>query len=304
MLKSQRKITLAESVSLFLTDRKSRGYTQGTLRFYRDKLTLFQRWSATQGIVHLDEITPHTLRAYFVSLIDRGNSQGAQNAAARGIRAFLRWCEAEELITTPPLRNVTIPKPPKNILPALTPDEVQRLLAVAPDARATATVYFLLDAGVRIGEFVALNGEDIDLATGQVIVRMGKGGKTRLVRISSATRRALIVYYKAAGWAEGDTPVWRNERTEKRLTVSGVRRILAGMGREAKVKGAYPHQFRRTFAVWMLRRGVNLYTLARVMGHSGIEVLRRYLPLVEDDVATAHEMASIVDHYLRGSIRK
>lgn len=297
---SQRRITLAESVSLFLADRKSRGYASGTLRFYRDKLTLFQRWCARQGIDHLDDITPHTLRAYFVSLIDRGNSQGAQNAAARGIRAFLRWCAAEELITTPPLRNVSIPKPPKNVLPAFTPDEVQRLLAVAPDARARATVYFLLDTGIRIGEFVALNGEDIDLATGQVIVRMGKGGRTRIVRISSSTRRALIAYYKAAGWAEGETPVWRNERTEGRLTVSGARRILAGMGREAKVKGANPHQFRRTFAVWMLRRSVNLYTLARVMGHSGIEVLRRYLPLVEDDVTTAHEQASIVDHFLHG----
>lgn len=303
-MKTQHNITLAESVSLFLADRRARGYASGTSRFYRDKLTLFQRWCATQGIVHLDDITPHTLRAYFISLIDRGNTPGAQNAAARGIRAFLRWCAVEELTTATPLHNVFMPKPPKNILPALTPDEVQRLLAVAPDARARATVYFLLDTGIRIGEFVALNGEDIDLATGQVIVRMGKGGKTRLVRISSSSRRALIAYYKAAGWAERETPVWRNERTEGRLTVSGARRILASMGKEAQVKGANPHQFRRTFAVWMLRRGVNLYTLARVMGHSGIEVLRRYLPLVEDDVTTAHEQASIVDHYLHGRAKK
>lgn len=299
-MSGQRKITIAEAVSLFLSDRKARGYAPGTLRFYRDKLTLFERWNAGQRIEHLDAITPHTVRAYFVSLIDRGNSTGAQNAAGRGIRAFLRWCAAEELVSGAPLRNVAIPKPPKQVLPAFSPADVQKLLAAAPDPRARAMIYVLLDTGARASELVALNGSDIDIATGQVTIRKGKGGKTRIVQISSTTRRHLLAYFRAAGWAEGDSPVWRNERTEGRLTVSGLRQILKTVGRDAGVKGCSPHQFRRTHAVWMLRRGVNLYVLARQMGHSGIEVLKRYLPLVEEDVAEAHHRAAIVDHYLHG----
>src|SRR5688572_4147673 len=100
---SQRSIALKEAVALFIADRKSRGFSANTLRFYRDKLGLFTRWCIAQESVSLDAVTPHTVRAYFAYLIDRGNSQGAQNAAGRGIKTFLRWCEAEELTQSKPL---------------------------------------------------------------------------------------------------------------------------------------------------------------------------------------------------------
>jgi len=189
---NQRSIGLKEAVSLFIADRKSRGFTPNTLRFYRDKLGLFARWCAGQEIASLDQVTPHTVRAYFAYLIDRGNSQGAQNAAGRGIKTFLRWCEAEELTAGKPLRNVKIPTPPKQVLPAFTPQDVQKLLAVAPDARARALVLFLLDTGLRVSELVALNGGDIDIAEGTVTVRKSKTGRSRIAYLSASTRKALI----------------------------------------------------------------------------------------------------------------
>lgn len=296
---NQRIISTIEAYRLFLADRKSQGLEAGTLRFYKDKVGLFARWCEANGYTSVADITPAIVRAYFAHLRDKGNSQGTQNAAGRGIRAFLRWCEAEEITEAHPLRNVKIPRPPKEVLPAFTPADVQKLLAVAPDERSRALVLFLLDTGIRVGELCRLNGEDIDIAAGTVLIRRGKTGKTRTVFLSAASRKALLAYWKVAGWPEGYTPVWRNERNGKRLTDSGIRQPLQEMGREAGVKGAKPHQFRRTFAITALRAGVDLHTLARMMGHSGLQVLKQYLDISDADTRAAHERASVVDTFLK-----
>lgn len=296
---TSRSITLAEAVSLFLADRRARGYTPATVKFYAGKLGFFCRWCEGTGVTHLDHVTPHVIRAHFAYLIDRGNNQGGQNAAGRAIRTLIRWCIAEELIDTNPLRNVRIPTPSKQVLPAFTPHDVKKLLAVAPDERATALVLFLLDTGMRVSEVARLNGEDIDLSAGTVAVRTSKTGRSRIAFLSAQTRKTLIRYYKRAGWAEGAEPVWRTTSGDNRITSSGIRQILKAMGNEAGVKGASPHQFRRTFAIWSLRRGVNLHVLARLMGHAGITVLRQYLDITDTDLSEAHRQAAIVESFLK-----
>lgn len=291
----ERNLPLGIAVSLFIADRRARGHAPGTVRFYRDKLGLFTRWCDAQGIVEVQQVTPLTLRAYFAHLIERGNAQGAQNAAGRGIKTFLRWCELEELTDARPLRNVVIPQPPKQVQPAFTPLEIKRLLSVAPDARARAIALVLLDTGMRVSELCALDGGDVDVTEGQIRVRKGKGGKSRTVYLSAQSRRALLAYYKNAGWPEEEEPVWRTERTGVRLNHQGVRLTLKAMGKEASVKVVRPHQFRRTFALESLRAGVDLHTLARLMGHSDIAILRQYLDLDDTDTAEAHRRAAIVD---------
>ena len=292
-------ISLKEAYNLFLVDRRSRGFTPATLRFYRDKVGLFVRWCESQAATQLDDLNPHLIRAYFVALIDKGNNDATRNGAGRGIRAFCLWAVADGLLKSSPLTNVSIPRPPKAIPPAFSRDDVKKLYTVAPDARSRALVLFLLDTGVRVQELANLNGDDVNMSTGEVRVRRGKGSKDRTVYMGARSRRALIGYYGEAGWAEGEEPVWRNERNDNRLTDSGIRRLLRVLGEEAGVKHSHPHTFRRTFALWNLRAGMNIYTLARLMGHSDIQILKTYLALVEGDLAEAHRRAGIVDNLLK-----
>lgn len=295
----KRTLSLKEAYSLFLVDRKSRGYTRDTVRFYRDKVGLFVRWCEAQGATQLRDLTPSLLRSYFVALIDKGNNEATRNAAGRGLRAFCRWALAEGLLTSSPLENVAIPRPPREILPAFTPQDVKKLHTAAPDARSRALLLFLLDTGVRVQECARLNGGDLDMAAGEVRVRQGKGRKDRTVYIGARTRRALIAYFGTAGWPEETQPLWRNERNDERLTDSGIRRLLRLVGEAAGVKHCHPHTFRRTFALTCLRAGMNIYALARLMGHRDITVLRHYLALVESDLAAAHAAASPVDRALK-----
>jgi integrase/recombinase XerD len=194
--------------------------------------------------------------------------------------------------------NVRIPAPPKEVLPAFAPRDVQALLAAA-DARGRAMILLLLDTGVRMREFLDLNGADVDMDAGTVRVQRGKTGKSRTTFVSPPTVKALLAYYREQGWPEGDEPLWRNLRTGERLTDSGVRGILNDAAQTAGMKSARPHQFRRTFALWSLRQGVDVHTLAKLMGHADITVLKRYLDLDESDTRAAHTKADIVRRFLK-----
>lgn len=294
-----RSITLAAAASLFVSDRKAQRMAPGTVRFYAEKLGNFTGWCEGQGIELLDDVNPILVRSYFAWLIEKDYAPNTQNMLGRAVRAFLRWCWIEELMGSNPMGNVKIPSPPKEVLPALKPTDVRAMLDAAPDARAKAMILVLLDTGVRAREFIDLNGGDVDLDSGTVRVRRGKTGRSRTAFLSMPTVKALIAYYRAQGWPDDDDALWRNRRTRERLTDSGMRQILKETASAAGVKDATPHAFRRTFALWSLRQGIDLHTLAKLMGHANIEVLKQYLDLDETDTLEAHRKANIVGNYLK-----
>lgn len=92
--------------------------------------------------------------------------------------------------------------------------------------------------------------------------------------------------------------MWLSTTRQRRLTISGVQQLLRRLGRAAGVENCSPHTFRRTFAIWSLRNGMNLFRLARLMGHRDISVLRQYLYLLKEDLRAAHAQYGSVDRLL------
>lgn len=184
-----------------------------------------------------------------------------------------------------------IPKLPKKILPAFEAADVQRLLAACERDRALV----LLDTGLRAAELVALNGGNVNERSGAVTVREGK---RRIVYLGAQARRALLKHWRERTPGAG-APVWASVTTGARLTESGLRQLLKRLGRRAGVPHCHPHTFRRTFALESLRGSMDIYTLARLMGHENIAVLKPYLALAERDLQAAHAKASPVDRLLK-----
>jgi len=180
---------------------------------------------------------------------------------------------------------------------SFTPDEIKRLLTAAESARDKAIILCLLDTGCRAGEFCAWDRGDVDLSTGGVVVQSAKtkGRKTRVVYLGTRARKAMLKHLRNVD-AGQDAPIWVSKTKGRRLNVNGLQQVLQRIGKKAKIVGVSPHKFRRTFAITCLRNGMNVYALARLMGHSSIETLRFYLGLVESDLADAHKRAGPVDH--------
>ena len=146
--------------------------------------------------------------------------------------------------------------------------------------RDTAIFLCLFDTGARAREFLAVDLEDINQATGEILIRLGKGRKPRYVFIGRTARKALRRYLKA----RRDThPALWVTREGDRLEYPGLRSLITRRAKQAKIKPPAIHDFRRGFCLAMLRAGVDLYTLARLMGHADITVLSRYLKLTDQD---------------------
>jgi integrase/recombinase XerD len=282
----------------FLLAKRAEGRSPATIVFYRQQLGHFLAYCEAQVLSRISELTPANLRAFLLWLAETGHNPGGVHAAYRIVKAYLRWYEYE--VDPPDWRNpIRRVKPPRVSLEPLEPaglDIVQALLdTCAPDilgARDRALLLALLDTGARARELLAFSRTDCNPTTGAVLVRHGKGDKPRTVFLGRRARSALRAYLKLR---RDDHPALWLAETGVPLGYSGLRGMVQRRAKTAGVAAPTLHAFRRAFALNMLRAGVDVITLARLMGHASLTVLQRYLKQMPDDLQAAHALGSPAD---------
>lgn len=293
--------TVPSEVQDFLLDRQANNVSPATLRWHTHALRHWLTFCEDNSITTTALVTPRHLRHFLVDLAKRHNPGGVSNIY-RSVKAFVRWYAAEyqPLGWTDPLAKVRTPTVPDEILSPVPAADVQAMLArctprTFTGERDRALLLLLLDTGVRRQEVLDLNIGDVNLETGAVLVRQGKGRKGRTVFVGARARRALLSYYRMRGNTDPDTPLWLTDEGN-RLTITGLREILRRRARSANVAVPTPHSFRRAFAINCLRNGMDLVTLQRLMGHASLAIITKYLQLVNDDLQAAHAKYGVVDN--------
>jgi len=291
---------LAEWVRRFLIDRKAQNLSPGTHGFYQKKLRLFLTYCDGQIITSISELTPTNLRQFLFYLEEKGHNPGGIHTFYRTLRTFLNWYEAE---AEPegwrnPIKKVKAPKVELEPIQPVELDTVSAMVKTCDHESFTGTrdkaiLFALLDTGARAAELLAFNLDDIDLGDGAILIRQGKGRKSRTVFIGKTTRKAIRAYLRRR--EDSGTALWVT-REGGRLTYDGLRAILTRRAALAGVECPSLHDFRRAFALNMLRAGVDVYSLQNLMGHADLQVLRRYLAQTTEDSAQAHRMGSPVDN--------
>ena len=276
-------------------------FVLGFKRFncFNKKLKLFTDWCDTQLITDITELTAPQLRLYIIHLEEKGHNAGGVHAAYRTLRAFLFWWEDE---VEPdgwknPIRKVKVSNHKIEPLEPIETAEIVAMLEACPKTQFTgdrdrAIILTLLDTGARAQEFLDVNLVDVDPITGAILIRSGKGNKPRSVYLGRKSRRALRAYLKWRNDQSG--ALWIGKHGE-RLSYGGLRSIMRRRADIAKVPVPSVHSFRRTFALTMLRNGVDIFSLQRLMGHSDLQVLRRYLAQTDQDTREAHLVGNPVD---------
>jgi site-specific recombinase XerD len=287
-----------EVLTAFLIDRQSQNLAKSTIIFYREKLKYFTDFCKAQSIKTVSQITSNDLRLFFVSLQDNHSPGGMLNIYA-GVRSFFRWIESEEIMPEGwknPINKTRPPKVPTEVLDAISLEDVAKLLKVA-NIRNYCLVLVMLDTGARASELVALNIDDVDPLSGQVLIRCGKNRKPRYVYLGSKTRKALRAYLKQR--ADSTNPALWLTQGGDRLQYFGLREILLRMSKKANISPPPTlHSFRRAFAVSLLHQNVNLENIRVLLGHSSYGSLQRYLKQSNGDLRTVHKMYSPVDNGL------
>jgi site-specific recombinase XerD len=226
------------------------------------------------------------------------------NCYLRSLRAFYSWLVNEEIIEKHPFDKVKIPPPPKKVIPAFSPQQIEQLLSVIDTKtsvgyRNYTMILTLLDTGLRITELCTLTMDKLFLEDGIARVT-GKGNKERMIPIGKQVQRALWHYIECCRPDPSNVNnnfVFLND--EGRPLVR--RRMEAAMrnyGEKAKLVGirCSPHTLRHTAAISFLRNGGDLFSLQRLLGHTSLEMTRRYCEVADTDVKRAHVLASPVDN--------
>jgi integrase/recombinase XerD len=289
-----------QAVRAFLFERESRGLSPVTIEWYRERLGGFCRWVEAQS----PQPTPQTtttdiLRCFLSAIAERGVSTATVNGTLRAVKALFSFLEAEEYLAFNPARRIPQRRGPDYLPRVLSEEELAQLLAqpnqkTLVGARDHCLMILLLDTGVRISEALGLRLHDIEWAENAVKV-FGKGRKERRVSFGSVCRRALWRYLQRRGDIPGQEMVFVGIRGDA-LRYCHVAHRTRAYGRKAGLRQPVsPHVFRRTCATMLLRNGASPFHVQALLGHTTLDMTRRYCKIANQDLAALQRDHGVVD---------
>ncbi|WP_407689672.1 tyrosine-type recombinase/integrase [Mycobacterium sp. HUMS_1102779] len=274
-------VDLAALVDSFEIELKSARRSPRTCTIYLSSVRRYLQWCADNG--HPAQIDRRQVQLWIAQMLDSGAQAATAQARLAGVRQFSKWLAAEGEIPSDPLLRLNAPKSDTPITPVLTEEQLAALIKACDgkslkDRRDEAIVRLLAETGMRAGELMALELDDIDPVRGLVTIRRGKGGKGRIAPFGPQTAKALDRYIRLRRTHPGSESkaLWLGARTHQPLGPHGLRVTLAERARKAGVTGFHPHVLRHTFASrWLSQRGSEGGLMA-VAGWSSREMLDRY----------------------------
>jgi integrase/recombinase XerD len=291
-------VELLDAYTDFILSRQAALCAENTVKFYQYTAGLFVQWLQSKAVTSAAEVGARHVRSYLAELAGRGKSDGTLADHARGIRVMVRFWYAENYL--PAEVTFTIPKVAKKRLPTLDADELDLVIHACDNPRDKALIMLMADSGLRRSEVIALSWGDVDISSGLVRVKRGKGGKARSVVIGAATRRALLAYRRTIIDTGEGAPMFQT-RTGGRFTAKGFSQIFYKLRTKTGIH-ITPHAMRRTFAILSLRAGMSPLHLQALGGWEGLEMVKLYAQLVDDDLLASHKAHSPIDNL--GRLRK
>ncbi len=306
---------ISDALTGFVYARKADGVSPATVKVYHWGLDPLIRWLQDP---ELSAIRPEGLRDYFVYLREETDlSETSLQNVWRVIRAFYTWAE-KELHLTRADGLLVKPEGDSQVVIPFTLEEVKLMLKAcdymrlarpgnrrpfrmrrATAKRDRAIILTLLDTGIRSGECGRLKIEDVDLASGRVEVRpfrRSRKSKPRIVKLGKASRHAVWGYLVERKESSPDEPLFLSRELNP-FDRGTLYHLIFSIADKAGVAGAHPHRFRHTFAIQYLRNGGDIYTLQELLGHSSLEMVKKYLAIARADIDVIHEKVSPVDRW-------
>ena len=266
----------------YLSDQKRRNCRLSTIQNSFMTLALFLSYLKERGHTGIETITREDLSSYIEAEQDRGMKPRTVSTRMRHLYAFLRYLEDRGVVHPDLLKRKLRIKVPEGLPRAMDPEDVRRLLSVIDKPRDRAMVLVLLRTGMRIGELLATRVSEVDLREKRLLIMEAQ--KTRIGRVvylSEDACRALRVWLKIR---DPEKPLLFYGVGRQSLSYTAVRvmfsKHLARAG--LALRGYSLHCLRHTCASELLNAGMRLECLQQLLGHSSIEMTRRYARLTDN----------------------
>ena len=290
---SRYEVTRADSISeeddsyilleRFLSAKRVEGCSEKTLKYYQATVeTMLQ--AVGKGIRH---IRTEDLRAYLTDYqSQRQSSRVTIDNIRRILSSFFSWLEDEDYIIKSPVRRIHKVKTASSIKETYSDEDLEKMRDNCEELRDLAIIDLLASTGMRIGEMVLLNREDINFVERECVV-FGKGEKERIVYFDARAKLHLQQYLESR--TDANPALFVTLRApHERIQIGGVEHRLRELGKRLDIPKVHPHKFRRTLATMAIDKGMPIEQLQKLLGHQRIDTTLHYAMVKQSNVKTAH----------------
>lgn len=270
-------------IDAFVAAKRIEGCSEKTLKYYRITIETMVA-SIDKGIRH---IQTEDLRSYLTDYQSKNQSSRVTiDNIRRILSSFFSWLEDEDYILKSPVRRIHKVKTATNIKETYTDEDLEKMRDNCTELRDLAMIDMLASTGMRVGEMVLLNRNDIDFNERECIV-FGKGSKERVVYFDARTKIHLQNYLRSR---KDDNPALfvSLKSPYERLKIGGVEVRLREFGKQLGLQRVYPHKFRRTLATTAIDKGMPIEQLQQLLGHRKIDTTLQYAMVKQSNVKIAH----------------
>lgn len=267
----------------FIAAKKVEGCSEKTLAYYRKTV---QDMLESVG-KPAQQIVTDDLRKY---LSDYQSIRGASKVTIDNIRrilgSFFAWLEDEDYILKSPVRRIHKVKTTKVVKDTYSDEALEKMRDNSRSLRDLAIIDILASTGMRVGELVQLNREDINFEERECVV-LGKGNKERMVYFDARTKIHLQNFLDSR--SDGSSALFVGLRApHNRLSIGGVESMLRELGKVLSIPKVHPHKFRRTLATTAIDKGMPIEQVQQLLGHQRIDTTLRYAMVKQQNVKQAH----------------
>lgn len=267
----------------FLSAKRIEGCSEKSLSYYRKTIETMSE-KIGKGITH---ITTNDLRSYLTDYqTERKSSKVTIDNIRRILSSFFSWLEDEDYILKSPVRRIHKVKTAVTIKETYTDEALETMRDHCDSLRDLALIDMLASTGMRVGELVLLNRDDINFEERECVV-FGKGSKERMVYFDARTKIHLQNYL--AQRTDSNNALFVSLKAPyERLQIGGVESRLRELGKRLSLPRVHPHKFRRTLATMAIDKGMPVEQLQRLLGHQRIDTTLQYAMVKQSNVKIAH----------------
>lgn len=272
-----------EYVRAFLSAKRVEGCSDKTVRYYDS--TVRKVISSIDKDVR--QITTTDLRNYLDGYQQKSRSSKVTiDNIRRILSSFFSWLEDEDFIVKSPVRRIHKVKTCKVVKETYSDEALELMRDNVGHIRDLAIIDILSSTGMRVGELVKLNKDDIDFVNRECVV-LGKGNKQRKVYFDARTKIHLQEYLRSRDDSNQALFVTL-QKPHDRLQISGVEIRLRQLGQKLAINKVHPHKFRRTLATMAIDKGMPIEQVQQLLGHQSVDTTLQYAMVNQNNVKLSH----------------
>lgn len=269
---------------LFLSAKRVEGCSEKSLKYYQSTITvMFEKVGK-----RVQEIETDDLREYLTNYQkEKQSSKVTIDNIRRILSSFFSWLEDEDYVLKSPVRRIHKVKAATTVKETYTDEALEQMRDHCDNLRDLALIDMLASTGMRVGELVLLNREDINFAERECVV-FGKGDKERIVYFDARTKIHLKNYLDSR--SDNNNALFTSLRAPyERMKIGGIEVRLRELGKKLGIPKVHPHKFRRTLATMAIDKGMPVEQLQRLLGHQRIDTTMQYAMVKQQNVKMAHK---------------